>query len=65
MEFLCFRSSESGQALFQAVLDIFFYYEAFDSYYRVNDAGAMVQMVAEYVEERLNRYMIITNEGGM
>jgi hypothetical protein len=25
----------------------------------------MVQMVAEYVEERLNRYMIITNEGGM
>lgn len=37
------------------------YYEAFDSYYRDNDAGAMVQMVAEYVEERLNRYMKITN----
>ena len=37
------------------------YYEAFDSYYRDNDAGAMVQMVAEYVEERLNRYMEITN----
>ena len=35
MEFLCFRSSESGQALFQAVLDIFFYYEAFDS--RIKD----------------------------
>ena len=34
VEFLCFRSSESGQALFQAVLDIFFYYEAFDSRFR-------------------------------
>lgn len=32
------------------------YYETFDSYYRDNDAGAMVQMVAEYVEERLNKY---------
>lgn len=37
------------------------YYEAFDCYYRDNDAGAMVQMVAEYVEERLNRYIEITN----
>lgn len=32
------------------------YYEAFDSYYRDNDAGAMVRMIAAYVEERLNRY---------
>lgn len=35
------------------------YYEAFDSYYRDNDAGAMVQMVAEYVEERLSRYIAL------
>ena len=37
------------------------YYEAFDSYYRDNDAGAMVQLIAEYVEERLIRYIEITN----
>lgn len=37
------------------------YYDAFDSYYRNNDAGAMVQMVAEYVEEQLNRYMTIAD----
>ncbi|MCI8650728.1 MAG: hypothetical protein HFG20_11505 [Anaerotruncus sp.] len=37
------------------------YYEAFDSYYRDNDADAMIQMVAEYVEERLKRYIEITN----
>lgn len=33
------------------------YYETFDSYYRDNDAGAIVQMIAEYVEERLNQYI--------
>ena len=37
------------------------YYDAFDSYYRDNDASAMVQMVAEYVEEQLNRYMTIAD----
>ncbi len=37
------------------------YYEAFDSYYRDNDAGTMVQLIAEYVGERLIRYMEITN----
>ena len=31
VEFLCFRSSEPGQSLFQEVLDIFCYYESFDS----------------------------------
>lgn len=36
------------------------YYEAFDSYYRDTDAGDMIQMVAEYVEERLSRYIEIT-----
>lgn len=39
------------------------YYEAFDSYYRDNDAGAMVQMVAEYVEERLNNYAELLSGG--
>ncbi len=33
------------------------YYDAFDRYYRDHDAGAMVGMVAEYVEERLLRYL--------
>ena len=37
------------------------YYEAFDIYYRDNDAGSMVRMVAEYVEERLNKYIEIIN----
>ena len=32
------------------------YYDAFDSYYRDNDASAIVKMVAEYVEERLSAY---------
>ncbi len=32
------------------------YYDAFDSYYRDSDASAMVEMVAEYVEERLLAY---------
>ena len=32
------------------------YYDAFDSYYRDSDASAMVEMVAEYVEERLSAY---------
>ena len=32
------------------------YYEAFDSYYRDNNSGAMVQMIAEYAEEQLNTY---------
>lgn len=29
------------------------YYEAFDSYYRDNDAGTMIQMIAEYVKQSL------------
>lgn len=33
------------------------YYEAFDCYYRDNDAGAMVNLVAAYVEERLTAYV--------
>lgn len=40
------------------------YYEAFDSYYRDNDDGTMVKMVAEYVENTLNRNLSLLNRGG-
>ena len=33
------------------------YYDAFDSYYRDSDASAMVKMVAEYIDERLIKYL--------
>ena len=33
------------------------YYDAFDSYYRDGDAGAMVDLVAGYVNERLDAYL--------
>ncbi len=32
------------------------YYDAFDSYYKDNDTSAMVEIIAEYVEERLSKY---------
>ena len=35
------------------------YYEAFDSYYRDNDAGAMVKMAAEYIENTLNSLLLL------
>ena len=34
------------------------YYEAFDAYYRDNNAGAMVEMVAGYVTENLRKYTL-------
>lgn len=33
------------------------YYEAFDAYYRDQDAGAMVSLLANYVQVALNRYL--------
>lgn len=33
------------------------YYEAFDSFYRDGDSGPMVQLIAAYVEERLDRML--------
>ena len=33
------------------------YYDAFDIYYRNNDASAMVELVAEYINERLIKYL--------
>ena len=35
------------------------YYECFDSYYKDNDASGMINMIAEYVEQRLDRYLEI------
>lgn len=38
------------------------YYDAFDAYYRDNDAGAMTDLIAEYVSERLDEYLRILAE---
>jgi Fic family protein len=35
------------------------YYEAFDSYYRDNNAGQMIELIAGYVNERLKQYLLI------
>ncbi len=33
------------------------YYDAFDAFYRDGDAGAMIDLIAEYVNERLDEYL--------
>ena len=33
------------------------YYDAFDAFYRDDDAGAMIDLIAEYVDERLDEYL--------
>ena len=38
------------------------YYDAFDAYYRDNDAGAMTDLIAEYVSDRLDEYLRILAE---
>jgi len=35
------------------------YYDCFDSYYKGNTAAPMVEMLAEYLEERLRQYLNI------
>ncbi len=35
------------------------YYDAFDAFYRENNPGEMISLIAEYVEERLDEYMKI------
>lgn len=35
------------------------YYEAFDAYYRYGNAGEMIKLVAEYIDERLEQYLEI------
>ncbi|MHB1406913.1 MAG: Fic family protein [Desulfitobacteriaceae bacterium] len=37
------------------------YYNCFDAYYKDNDPDQMIQMIAEYVEERLKAYIGILN----
>jgi len=38
------------------------YYSCFDSYYRDNDASLMVNMVGEYVKERLSQYLSLLQD---
>ena len=38
------------------------YYDAFDVYYRNGSADAMVEMIAEYVDERLDEYLEVLGE---
>lgn len=38
------------------------YYDAFDAYYRDGDAAAMINLIAEYVNERLDAYLRILSE---
>lgn len=38
------------------------YYACFDSYYRDNDASSMVNMIGEYVKERLLQYLSLLQE---
>lgn len=38
------------------------YYDAFDAFYRDNDAGAMIDLIAEYVDKRLDEYIDILEE---
>ena len=35
------------------------YYEAFDAYYRDNDATKMISLIAEYVNEKLDEYLTV------
>ena len=35
------------------------YYESFNAYHKRNDAGNMINMIAEYLEEELDRYLSI------
>ena len=38
------------------------YYDAFDAFYRDDDAGAMIDLIAEYVDERLDEYLNVLGE---
>lgn len=38
------------------------YYDAFDAYYRDGDAGAMTELIAEYVNERLDEYLNVLED---
>ena len=36
--------------------------DAFDAFYRDNDAGAMIDLIAEYVDKRLDEYLAILSQ---
>ena len=38
------------------------YYDAFDAYYRDGDAGVMTDLIAGYVNERLDEYLKVLGE---
>lgn len=38
------------------------YYDAFDAFYRDNDASAMIVLIAEYVNERLEEYLEVLSD---
>lgn len=38
------------------------YYEAFDAYFRDNNADNMIELIAEYVDERLDEYLNVLGE---
>ena len=38
------------------------YYDAFDAFYRDGNAGAMIGLIAEYVDERLDEYLAILTQ---
>ncbi len=38
------------------------YYDAFDAYYRDDDAGKMIDLIAEYVDKRLDEYLAVLNK---
>ncbi len=38
------------------------YYDAFDAYYRDGDVSKMIDMIAEYVNERLDEYLAVLEE---
>ncbi|NLB40950.1 MAG: Fic family protein [Clostridiales bacterium] len=38
------------------------YYDCFDSYFRDNDAAPIVNMIAEYIQKRLEYYLVILSE---
>ena len=38
------------------------YYDAFDAFYRDDDACAMIDLIAEYVDERLDEYLDVLSQ---
>ena len=38
------------------------YYDAFDAFYRDNDADVMIDLIAEYVDERLDEYLAVLSQ---